>query len=227
VLTPAQTQTLINSEPPPSGGGGTTAVLAVGGVAAAVGQGAVEGAEVGTPFGLPGWLIGSLIGAAVAYAVVVIATSATSSTAQLNSMHPHVYAADSNIFQDRPGKPGSRQRADVFLDDPDNYLIVCQTAIDEVHQTSSRDPRAYARQAARLLSREGGATIIPVSDPDLSKYDVQALSSANFTRADMVIVETARFYRVPLLTTNSALPRQITSNGPRRAIWGGVPIIEV
>jgi len=80
VLTPAQTQTLINSEPPPSGGGAGTATLAIVGAGAiAVGQGAFEGAEAGSPAGPGGAVVVGIIGAAVAL-IVFVAARVTSGT---------------------------------------------------------------------------------------------------------------------------------------------------
>jgi hypothetical protein len=123
------------------------------------------------------------------------------------------------------GGPAQRTRIDmVYLRDPNLTLHVPVAAWNEATRV---DP--HGTQASRLAGAPGGARILPDVDGDITPFSGQLrdILSANFGENDFKIALRAKERRVPLLTAQAAMARQLTDPGfPRRVAAVGMVTVE-
>lgn len=90
-------------------------------------------------------------------------------------------------------------------------------------------PTALFRRAGLL----GIATVVDILDGVVTPSDRALLSqnpiNGSFNENDAAILNAAEREGVPVITSNNALTRQISSDNPpgRKARWGAIPIIQV
>lgn len=125
------------------------------------------------------------------------------------------FVADSNIFMERQTSLEPVETARLLQDD-EVTLLLAQSVAGEMTHLSEAAVRAFGGQ---------GATIVIEPDPKLDYLDISKLTSRAFNRADLVLVETARIHRLPIVTLNRRLVGQVYDNAQRNALWGTVRII--
>lgn len=168
---------------------------------------------------LPLWLVlrrffwRLLIAGVLAMLLITLASNAGTLTDRFRPDPPGLrYVADSGVFLDQSTNPGCRGTIDaVYLDDPAVTLIVNPAIFTEVGGGNDR----FQTQSGRLRSHPSGARIIPAATP--LPPGAQAMTSTNLGTVDLYVLETALQYDTPILTTNPALERQITSDPTRAA----------
>ena len=147
----------------------------------------------------------------LALAVTLHAVAATTTRTRPDPVSQR-YAADSGVFLD--GRTDTTCRAAIdarYLADPGVVLFVHDAVI---HEVSGRNDRS-GTQTGRLSNSAGGARRIPVTTPPPA--DADRMVSRTLGLVDVLVLETALRYGIPVLTTNTALRRQVTADPDRPA----------
>ena len=153
-----------------------------------------------------------------------VGTGGTSSSTTSGGSSPfsgNTYVADSNIFMDGTFNGANASEASALLNDPSVTLIVPDAVPDELAASPSQS------QNARLAGTPGGAQIVRIPNPTLTPYQ-ESLAGGSFDLNDARIVQAAQEQNVPVITYNSAMPRQIWgqgSSGARALMWGSVKFV--
>lgn len=117
------------------------------------------------------------------------------------------FVGDSNLFQDRPGAPGTRAIADTILADPTNKILIPAPTADEALRNDK-----FGTQAPRLNGSPATVTQTPAL-PEPSPMPPGMISKA-FGPEDLQLCLLAQQKGLPIVTTNAAMKNQVAARFP-------------